>query len=68
MLMGIFDILQAIMILVLPSDFKNSGWVNICGYDYWAVFYIFQAAAWLFGTWLMIFEYKRLLSEAWYAN
>lgn len=66
--MGFFDVLQAILILALPATVQYSGWVNICSRDYFSVFYLFQAAAWFYGTWLMIYEYKRLLSEAWYAN
>lgn len=65
--MGVFDVLQAILILALPPV-QYSGWVNICSQDYFSVFYLVQAAAWFYGTWLMIYEYKRLLSEAWYAN
>lgn len=67
-LMGLFDLAQAIVILVIPNGAPHTGWVNVCGFDYLALFYVFQCIAWFYGTWLMAFEYRRLLSEAWYAN
>jgi hypothetical protein len=67
-LMGLFDLLQAIVILAVPENTQHSGWVNQCGLDWLAAFYLFQALAWFYGSWLMTFEYRRLLSEAWYSN
>ena len=56
------------MILVAKPGAKHSGWVNLCDLDFFSLFYLFQAAAWFYGTWLMIFEYKRGLSESWYSH
>lgn len=36
--------------------------------DLYSLIYVFQAAAWFGGSYLIVFEYKRLHSEAWYAN
>ena len=66
--MGFFDTLQAIVIWLLPTGTPHSGWVNFCGFNGFSFFYIFQAIAWFYGSWLMTFEYQRLLSEAWYSN
>ena len=66
--MGVFDVVQFLMILALPQGAKHSGWVNLCSLNVYSLFYLFQATAWFYGTWLMIFEYRRLLSEAWYSH
>jgi hypothetical protein len=39
--MGFLDVLQALLIWVLPASVKYSGPVNICGYDYLGIFYLF---------------------------
>jgi hypothetical protein len=67
-IMGLSDLLYPIVIFALPSTIKDSTWINRCNQDYFGLFYVFQSLAWFFGTWLMMFEYKRLLSEAWYSN
>ena len=46
----------------------ESAWINYCDDDIFSLFYGLQAFAWFFGTALIVFEYKRSLSEAWYSN
>ena len=61
-------LLYILIVLAMPEGVPNSGWINICDEDYYTLFYAIQSLAWL-GSWaLMRFEYKRRLSEEWYAN
>lgn len=67
-LVGTFDLIQAIIIFITPPTAANAGVINVCGLGWLGLFYIFWALAWFYGCWLMAFEYRRLLSEVWYAN
>ena len=60
--------LYLLVILIQPQDAKHSGWLNTCGDDYLIMFYGLQGLAWAFSCFLMVYEYRRRLSEEWYAN
>ena len=40
-LMGLFDITQGLLIFILPSTAKHTGWVNVCDLNLLGLFYVF---------------------------
>ena len=46
----------------------HSNWINQCGDDYFVLFYGIMGTAWFFSCFIMEYEYRRRLSEEWYAN
>lgn len=66
--MGIAYIIYIFVCWAQPEDAAHSSWINQCGDDYFVVFYAIQGCAWLFSCLLMSYEYRRRLSEEWYAN
>lgn len=64
----ILNFFSIFLVFVMPDSLDNGIWVSKCGQEYWTFFYALQGLSWAFAVWLMIFEYQRLLSEAWYAN
>ena len=66
--MSAISLIYMIVVLSMPASVQMSSWLNQCSNSSYAVLFVIQAAAWGFATFLMLFEYQRLLSEAWYAN
>ena len=66
--MAIAYLLYVVVVILAPSTVRHAGWVNHCGQDYFMVFYFLEALAWIESSYLMVFEYRRRLSEEWYAN
>lgn len=52
----------------LPANNPRSSLQNQCNLDLYSLIYLFNALAWLGSAILIVFEYNRLHSEAWYAN
>jgi len=67
-LMGFAVLSFIITDFVLNTDSVRSSLMNQCGLDYFSLIYVIDAIAWFAGSALIVFEYKRLHSEAWYAN
>ena len=67
-LMGITVLSYIITDFVLPADKTRSSIMNQCNLEWYSLIYVVQAIAWFGGSALIIFEYNRLHSEAWYAN
>ena len=67
-LMGIAVLSFIITDFALSPDNTRSSLMNQCGLDLFGLIYIFDAIAWFSSSALIVFEYKRLHSEAWYAN
>lgn len=65
---GCLNFISLFLVYLIPEDLDNTIWISQCGEKYWTVFYFLQGCVWLLAIWLMIYEYQRLLSEAWYAN
>ena len=65
--MGLVNTLYIIICYAVQPDSLES-WINICSDDNFSLFYGVQALAWFLSTVLMVVEYKRGLSEAWYSN
>lgn len=66
--MAILKFFQIILVLASKQSATWSNWINQCGDDWLIIIYAVESLAWLLSTNLMIVEYKRRLSEAWYAN
>ena len=67
-IMGAAFFIYLIVCWAQPPSASHSSWINICGDDYFVVFYAIQGIAWFFSCFLMVYEYRRRLSEEWYAN
>jgi hypothetical protein len=67
-LMGFAVLSFIITDFVLGSSNSRSSLMNQCSLDYFSLIYVVDAIAWFAGSALIVFEYKRLHSEAWYAN
>ena len=63
-------LVNTLYIIICYAAQPNSlqAWINICSDDNFSLFYGVQALAWFLSTVLMVIEYKRGLSEAWYSN
>jgi len=66
--MAVIFFLYTIVVYATPADVTLSSWINQCNHQNFALMYLFQTVAWAFSAFLIVFEYDRLLSEAWYAN
>lgn len=67
-LMGLIFLTYIPANYIAHKEGKVSSWINQCGIDYFSWFYILQSAAWFLSGYLVIFEYRRSLSEAFYSN
>lgn len=67
-LMGVAVLSFIITDFALSSDNPKSSLMNQCNLDYFSLIYVLDAIAWFSSSALIVFEYKRLHSEAWYAN
>lgn len=65
--MGLANTLYIIICYAVQPESLQS-WINKCDDDNFSLFYGVQALAWFLSTALMVIEYKRGLSEAWYSN
>jgi hypothetical protein len=62
------SVLSLAYIVVVIFAAPPNTWLSKCANSTYALLFTLQAAAWAFAGFLMVFEYQRLLSEAWYAN
>lgn len=67
-LMGAAYILYVFICWGQKPTAEHSSWINRCQDDYFVVFYAAEGVAWCFSCYLMVYEYRRRLSEEWYAN
>jgi hypothetical protein len=66
--MAVMSLGYMILIFASPHSINFTPWINACDLDPFALIYIVQVIAWSLSCFIMIYEYRRLLSEAWYCN
>ncbi len=66
--MSLAYFLYLFVIWIQKPSARHSSWINACEDDELVVFYAVEGLAWAFSCFLMVYEYRRRLSEEWYAN
>jgi hypothetical protein len=67
-LMSFIYLAYMIIVYVTPSHVNLTSWINKCDHENYALLFSIQVIAWAFSCFLLVYEYDRLMSEAWYAN
>lgn len=67
-LMGLLVFINLPANYIQNPDNGNSTWVSQCGLDGWSWFYALDAVGWFVCCYLLVFEYQRLMTEAWYST
>ena len=67
-LMGLLILMQLPANYISDPSNSNSTWVSQCDMDGWSWFYALDSLAWFVCCYLLVFEYQRLMTEAWYST
>jgi hypothetical protein len=57
-----------ILVFVKPSSIVDENWFSVHGKEYWCLVYIFNVVAWAVCPFLLTYEYRKRLPEAWYTH